>query len=113
MECQGRYIHYWRWRKSTRTAGCYRAAARDVQFFGVPDTKYGEEVCAWIQLKDNELANKEEIKAFCKGQIAHFKVPRYIRFVDEYPMTVTGKIQKFLMREAMVEELEIGEGKRA
>ncbi|TPI85510.1 AMP-binding protein [Mesorhizobium sp. B2-8-9] len=78
---------------------------KEVQVFGIPDDKYGEELCAWIVLKPDQIATAEEIKAFCAGQIAHYKVPRYIRFRAELPMTVTGKPQKFLMREAMVEEL--------
>ncbi|TPJ79221.1 AMP-binding protein [Mesorhizobium sp. B2-6-2] len=78
---------------------------KEVQVFGIPDDKYGEELCAWIVLKPGQIATAEEIKAFCAGQIAHYKVPRYIRFRAELPMTVTGKPQKFLMREAMVEEL--------
>lgn len=77
----------------------------DVQVFGVPDAKYGEEVCAWIRLKAGASATADDIKAFCKGQIAHYKIPRYVKFVDEYPMTVTGKVQKFVMRRAMAEEL--------
>jgi fatty-acyl-CoA synthase len=83
---------------------------QSVQVFGVPDEKYGEEVCAWIVVRPGEQLTEEEIKAFCQGQIAHYKVPRYIRFVDEMPMTVTGKVQKFVMRERMIGEL--GEGKR-
>ncbi len=86
---------------------------QDVQVIGVPDEKYGEELCAWIKLRDGENANADEIKAFCKDQIAHFKVPRYVRFVDEFPMTVTGKIQKFKMRETMIEELNLAEQKTA
>ncbi|MDE0052135.1 MAG: AMP-binding protein [Rhodospirillales bacterium] len=86
---------------------------QDVQVIGVPDEKYGEELCAWIKLRDGEAANADEIKAFCKDQIAHFKVPRYVRFVDEFPMTVTGKIQKFKMRETMIAELELAEQKTA
>ncbi|MBZ9842871.1 AMP-binding protein [Mesorhizobium sp. CA5] len=78
---------------------------KEVQVFGIPDDKYGEELCAWIVLKPDQIATAEEIKAFCAGQIAHYKVPRYIRFRTELPMTVTGKPQKFLMRAAMVEEL--------
>ncbi|PBC00472.1 AMP-binding protein [Mesorhizobium sp. WSM3860] len=78
---------------------------KEVQVFGVPDDKYGEEICAWIVLKPGQIATAEEIKAFCDGQIAHYKVPRYIRFRTELPMTVTGKPQKFLMREAMLKEL--------
>ena len=86
---------------------------QDVQVIGVPDEKYGEELCAWIKLRDGEDANADEIKAFCKDQIAHFKVPRYVRFVDEFPMTVTGKIQKFKMRETMIAELNLAEQKTA
>jgi fatty-acyl-CoA synthase len=78
---------------------------QDVQVIGVPDDKYGEELCAWIVLREGETVTEEDIKAYCKGQIAHYKIPRYIKFVDGFPMTVTGKIQKFLMREQMVEEL--------
>lgn len=77
----------------------------DAQLFGVPDEKYGEELCAWVKLKSGESAAEEEIRAFCKGQIAHYKVPRYIRFVEAFPMTASGKAQKFLMREQMVKEL--------
>ncbi|MEM1199442.1 MAG: AMP-binding protein [Pseudomonadota bacterium] len=88
-------------------------AVQDVQVFGVPDAKYGEELCAWIVLSDGQEAGEEEIRAFCKGQIAHYKIPRYVRFVSEYPMTVTGKVQKFIMREQMVEELRLDEVKTA
>jgi len=77
----------------------------DVQVFGVPDDRYGEEICAWIKLAEGETAEASEITAFCEGQIAHQKVPRYIRFVDEFPMTVTGKIQKFVMRDEMIADL--------
>ena len=77
----------------------------DVQVIGVPDPKYGEELCAWIKLKPGLNANAEEIRAFCQGKIAHYKIPRYVRFVDGFPMTVTGKIQKFKMREATIAEL--------
>jgi fatty-acyl-CoA synthase len=77
----------------------------EVEVFGVPDEKYGEELCAWILLMHGETATEDEIRQFCKGNIAHFKIPRYIRFVDEFPMTVTGKVQKFKMREMMAEEL--------
>jgi fatty-acyl-CoA synthase len=78
---------------------------RDVQVIGVPDQRYGEELCAWVRLRDGESATVEEIRAFCQGQIAHYKVPRYVKFVDAFPMTVTGKIQKFLMRQQMIDEL--------
>jgi fatty-acyl-CoA synthase len=82
---------------------------QDVQVIGVPDERYGEELCAWIMLRDGENASEDDIKTYCKGQIAHYKIPRYVKFVDGFPMTVTGKIQKFLMRERMVEELGLGE----
>ena len=77
----------------------------DVQVIGVPDAKYGEEILAWVQLKAGEQATTEEIRAFCQGQIAHYKIPRYIKFIDSFPMTVTGKVQKFLMREQSIKEL--------
>ena len=79
---------------------------QDAKIVGVPDEKFGEEVCAWIQLKEGEVLSEDEIRAFCKKNIAYFKVPRYIRLVKGFPMTVTGKIQKFKMREAMIEELQ-------
>jgi fatty-acyl-CoA synthase len=85
----------------------------DVQVFGVPDQRYGEELCTWIRLKPGESAAAEEIRDFCRGQIAHYKIPRHIRFVEAFPMTVTGKVQKFLMRGAMVEELGVSEAKTA
>jgi len=77
----------------------------DVQVIGVPDQKYGEEVCAWIRLHDGVTATEDEFRDFCRGQIATFKIPRYIRFTSEFPMTVTGKVQKFRMREITVAEL--------
>ena len=77
----------------------------DVQVIGVPDKKYGEEVCAWIRLRQGHTVTEDEIRDFCRGQIATFKIPHYIRFVTEFPMTVTGKIQKFRMREQMLTEL--------
>ena len=80
---------------------------QSAQVFGVPDEKYGEEVCAWIIVRPGETLTEEEVRAYCQGQIAHYKVPRYIRFVDEMPMTVTGKVQKFVMRERMVDELRM------
>ena len=80
-------------------------AISDVQVIGVPDEKYGEEVMAWVKLADGQQLNADELKAFCKGKIAHYKVPRYVKFVDEFPMTVTGKIQKFKMREEATHEL--------
>ncbi len=84
-----------------------------VQVCGVPDAKYGEAVCAWIQLKPGLSSTEEEVREFCKEQIAHYKIPRYIRFVSEFPMTVTGKVQKFAMREHMVKELGLSEQKTA
>ncbi|SPB14197.1 AMP-binding protein [Caballeronia novacaledonica] len=86
---------------------------QSVQVFGVPDQKYGEEVCAWIVVRPGEQASEEEIRDFCQGQIAHYKIPRYIRFVDELPMTVTGKAQKFVMRARMIDELKLAEAKTA
>jgi fatty-acyl-CoA synthase len=77
----------------------------DVQIIGVPDKKYGEAVCAWIRLRQGHTATEDEIRDFCRGQIATFKIPRYVRFVTEFPMTVTGKIQKFRIREQMLSEL--------
>jgi fatty-acyl-CoA synthase len=78
---------------------------QDAKVIGVPDEKYGEEVCAWVQPKEGETLTEDEIRAFCKANIAYFKVPRYIRLVEEFPMTVTGKVQKFKMREIMEAEL--------
>ncbi len=80
-----------------------------VQVIGVPDVKYGEELCAWVKLKGGMTATPAEIQEFCKGQIAHYKIPRYIKFVDGFPMTVTGKVQKFMMREQMAQELQLKE----
>jgi fatty-acyl-CoA synthase len=71
----------------------------------VPDARYGEELCAWVRLRQGQDLTEEELKAYCAGQIAHFKVPRYVRFTDEFPMTVTGKVQKFKMREVSTTEL--------
>ena len=77
---------------------------QDVQVFGVPDPRYGEELCAWVRLREGQTATEDEIRAFCKGQIAHYKIPRYVKFVGVFPMTVTGKVQKFIMREQMMTE---------
>jgi fatty-acyl-CoA synthase len=84
----------------------------DVQVIGVPDEKYGEELCAWVQLKPGETASAEEIREFCRGQIASVKIPRYIRFTDSFPMTVTGKIQKYKMRETSIAELGLDRAAR-
>ena len=77
----------------------------DVQVIGVPDTRYGEELCAWVRLRDGATLTDEHVRDFCRGRLAHFKVPRYVLFVDEFPMTVTGKVQKFIMREDSIELL--------
>jgi len=84
-----------------------------VQVIGVPDARYGEEICAWIRLREGVTATPDEILNFCHGQIAHYKIPRYIKFVDTFPMTVTGKVQKFAMREQMIVELGLREEKTA
>ncbi|MEM8836969.1 MAG: AMP-binding protein [Pseudomonadota bacterium] len=88
-------------------------AVSQVQVFGIPDEKYGEITCAWIIKKPGEEADEEAVKTFCKGQIAHYKVPAHVRFVDEIPMTVTGKPQKFIMREKMSAELGVQEAETA
>jgi fatty-acyl-CoA synthase len=77
----------------------------DVQVIGVPDAKYGEELMAWVKLRPGAALTGQEIRAYCKGKIATYKIPRYYKFVDSFPMTVTGKIQKFRMREAAIQEL--------
>ncbi len=79
----------------------------EVAVFGLPDEFYGEEVVAWIQLHAGESCTEDEIRDYCKNRIAHFKIPKYIRFVDTFPMTVTGKLQKFKMREQMQQEMGI------
>ena len=86
---------------------------QSVQVFGVPDPKYGEEICAWVVLKPGQTATEAEIREFCQDQIAHYKVPRYIRFVAEMPMTITGKVQKFVMRDQMIAELNITQTRTA
>jgi fatty-acyl-CoA synthase len=80
-------------------------AVQDVSVVGVPDPKYIEELAAWIRLKPGQSASEAEIREFCQENLAHFKVPKYIRFVNEFPQTVTGKIQKFKIREAMIQDL--------
>jgi fatty-acyl-CoA synthase len=77
----------------------------DAQVFGVPDVKYGEEVCAWVIARHGQAISEDEIRDFCKGQIAHYKVPRYVRVVDQFPLTATGKAQKFEMRKVMIDAL--------
>src|SRR5690606_41099579 len=86
---------------------------QDVQVVGVPDERLGEELCAWIIAKPGTAPTEDDIRDFCKGQIAHYKVPRHIRFVSEFPMTVTGKIQKFRMREESIAALGLTEQKTA
>ncbi len=84
-----------------------------VHVVGVPDAKYGEQLCAWVKLRDGESATEDDIRDFCKGQIAHYKVPYYVKFVDTFPMTVTGKVQKFIMRKKMIDELGLQEQETA
>jgi fatty-acyl-CoA synthase len=84
-------------------------AILEAQVFGIPDQKYGEQVAAWVQLNDDMSLTEDELKAFCKNQISHFKVPHYIKFVSDFPMTVTGKMQKFVMQAEYNKELKINE----
>jgi fatty-acyl-CoA synthase len=86
---------------------------QDVQVFGVADARYGEEVCAWIKLREGERISEDDVRDFCRGQIAHQKIPRYVEFVEEFPMTVTGKMQKFLMRQAVEARLGLKAAKTA
>ena len=79
----------------------------DVQVVGVPDLLLGEELCVWIRLAPGETCDEEAVRAFCRGRIAHYKIPRYVRFVDEFPMTVSGKVQKYLIREWMIRDLNL------
>src|SRR5205085_1834666 len=85
----------------------------DVQVIGVPDERYGEEIMAWVQLREGATVTEEDLKEHCRGKIAHYKVPRYVRFTDAFPMTVTGKVQKFKMREAAIAELGLVEAATA
>jgi fatty-acyl-CoA synthase len=80
-------------------------AVEDVQVIGVPDAKYGEELCAWVRVRGGHTLTADELREYCAGKIAHYKVPRYIRISEEFPMTVTGKVQKFKMREISTNEL--------
>jgi len=86
---------------------------QDVQIFGVADPRYGEELCAWIRIRPGESLTEQEVRAFCEGQIAHNKIPRYVEFVEEFPMTVTGKVQKFIMRAQVEERLGLTAAKTA
>jgi fatty-acyl-CoA synthase len=81
----------------------------DVQVIGVPDERYGEELCAWVRLREGAVLDADGVREFCRGRLAHFKIPRYVMVVDEFPMTVTGKVQKFKMREVAVEQLGLAE----
>jgi fatty-acyl-CoA synthase len=80
-------------------------AVDDVQVVGVPDPRYGEELCAWVRLKPGETLTEDALREYCAGRLAHYKVPRYLVVTDDFPMTVTGKVQKFKMREASIERL--------
>jgi fatty-acyl-CoA synthase len=84
-------------------------AVADVQVVGLPDPRFGEELCAWIRVHPGAALDETGVRAFCAGQIAHFKIPRYVRFVDEFPMTVTGKVQKFVIRQSMIDELGLAQ----
>ena len=77
----------------------------DAQVIGVPDERFGEQIMAWVQKRDGSDLSEADLVEFCKGTIAHFKVPKYVRFTDEFPMTVTGKIQKFKLRDQAIVEL--------
>ncbi|MGE4343544.1 MAG: AMP-binding protein [Geoalkalibacter sp.] len=85
----------------------------DVQVYGVPDSKYGEQVMAAVKIKDNVECSEDEIRDFCRGRIANYKIPTYVKFVDEYPMTASGKIQKFKLREMAIKELHLEEHESA
>jgi len=81
----------------------------DVQVIGVPDERYGEELMAWVIARAGAALTEQDVREFCRGKIAHFKIPRYVKFVDGFPMTVTGKVQKFKMRETAIQELGLGQ----
>jgi fatty-acyl-CoA synthase len=89
------------------------AAVEQSAVVGVPDAKYGEEICAWVKLKPGAKLTVEDLREYCRSRLAHFKIPRYVRFVDSFPQTVTGKIQKFKIREEMMNELGLSESKTA
>jgi fatty-acyl-CoA synthase len=88
-------------------------AIEQVAVFGVPDAKFVEELCAWVKLKSGAALSEEELRQFCRAELAHYKAPRHIRFVSEFPQTVTGKLQKFKMRDLMIEELGLTEHETA
>jgi fatty-acyl-CoA synthase len=87
-------------------------AIEEVQVIGVPDARYGEELCAWVKLRPGATLSLDELREFCSGQIAHFKIPRYLRITGDFPMTVTGKVQKFKMREVSIAELDLAAAAR-
>jgi fatty-acyl-CoA synthase len=82
-------------------------AIEDVQVIGVPDVKYGEELCAWVKLRPGSELTTQDVRDYCTGRIAHYKVPRYVRFTGDFPMTITGKVQKYKMRETSISELSL------
>jgi fatty-acyl-CoA synthase len=82
-------------------------AIQSAQVFGVPDVKYGEEVCTWILLRQGTELTAEDVRAHCRRYMAHYKIPRYVKFVDNMPLTATGKPKKFVMREMMIDELQL------
>ena len=81
--------------------------------FGIPDPKYGEELGVWVKIRSGAAVTEDEVREFCRGELAHYKVPRHVKFVDSFPQTVTGKIQKFKIRERMIEELGLEEAETA
>src|SRR3954467_5218323 len=88
-------------------------AISDVQVIGVPDARFGEELCAWIRVREGATLTEDEVRDYCRGKLAHYKVPRYVRFGGDFPMTITGKIQKYKMREETIETLGLGEAATA
>ena len=77
------------------------------QVIGIPDAKYGEEVCAWVRIQSNKVATADELEAWCEGRLAAYKIPHYWKFVDSYPMTASGKVQKYLMRQQQLQQTEL------
>ena len=88
-------------------------AIQDVQVIGVPDRKYGEEICAWVMARPGAALTAEDVRAFCEGRIARYKIPRYVKLVNGFPMTITGKVQKYVMREQMKQELGLADERTA
>jgi fatty-acyl-CoA synthase len=85
----------------------------DVQVIGIPDPRWGETICAWIIRREGSDLDAKGVKNFCRGKIARYKIPRYVRFVDAFPMTISGKVQKYKMREAEIEERGLSEPETA